>query len=59
MGWAFVITMLVMIAISMAGPKVNPRAFELDKMMFKLKPSVVVVIVATLLILIALYVKFW
>ncbi len=59
MGWAFVITMLVMIAISMAGPKVNPRAFELDKTMFKLKPSVVVMIVATLLILIALYVKFW
>jgi len=59
MGWAFVITMLVMIFISLSGPKVNPKAFELDKTMFKLKPSVVAMIVATLLILIALYVKFW
>lgn len=59
MGWAFVITMIVMISISLAGPKVNPKAFVLDKEMFKLKPSVVAMIVATLLILGALYVKFW
>lgn len=59
MGWAFVITMLVMIAISLAGPKVNPNAFELDSSMFKLKPSIIAMIVATLLILTALYVKFW
>jgi SSS family solute:Na+ symporter len=59
MGWAFVITMLVMIGISLAGPKINPKAFELDKSMFKLKPSVIAMIVATLLILVALYVKFW
>ncbi|MEN9571258.1 MAG: hypothetical protein RL172_2489 [Bacteroidota bacterium] len=59
MGWAFFFTMLVMIVISMAGPKQNPKAFELDKEMFKLKPSIVAMIVATLLILAALYVKFW
>ncbi|MGC4099724.1 sodium:solute symporter family transporter [Ferruginibacter sp.] len=59
MGWAFVITMLVMIGISLAGPKVNPKAFQLDKSMFKLKPSVIAMIVATLLILMALYAKFW
>ena len=59
MGWAFFFTMLVMIVISLAGPKVNPKAFELDKAMFKLKPSVIAMIVATLLILAALYVKFW
>ncbi|MFT3680240.1 MAG: sodium/solute symporter [Ferruginibacter sp.] len=59
MGWAFVITMLVMIGISLAGPKVNPKAFILDKTMFKLSPAVTAMIVATLLILVALYVKFW
>ncbi|HEY4629460.1 MAG TPA: hypothetical protein VIH02_09285 [Flavobacterium sp.] len=29
-GLSFVITMLLMIVISFAGPKVNPKAFELD-----------------------------
>ena len=59
MGWAFFITMAVMIGMSLAGPKVNPKAFVLDKEMFKLKPSVIAMIVFTLLILTALYVKFW
>ncbi len=59
MGWAFVFTMLVMIGISLAGPKINPKAFELDKSMFKLKPSIVAMIVTILLVLVALYVKFW
>jgi solute:Na+ symporter, SSS family len=59
MGWAFFITMAVMIGISLAGPKDNPKAFILDKTMFKLSPSVIAMIVATLLILVALYVKFW
>jgi solute:Na+ symporter, SSS family len=59
MGWAFFFTMLVMIAVSFAGPKENPKAFILDKEMFKLNPSTVVMIVATLFILSALYVKFW
>ena len=59
MGWAFVFTMLVMIGISLSGPKVNPKAFALDKEMFRLKPSIVMMIVATVLILAALYIKFW
>lgn len=59
MGWAFFFTMLVMIGISLTGPKVNPKAFVLDKEMFKLKPSIIAMIVFTLLILTALYVKFW
>jgi SSS family solute:Na+ symporter len=59
MGWSFVITLLVMIGVSLAGPKVNPKAFELDKAMFKLKPSIIAMIVATLLILSAIYIKFW
>ena len=59
MGLAFFFTMILMISISMAGPKINPKAFELDKEMFRLKPSTTVLIVVTLLIIFALYVKFW
>lgn len=59
MGWAFVITMIVMIVISLNGPKVNPKSFVLDKSMFKLKPSIVAMIVITMMIIVALYAKFW
>ena len=59
MGWSFFFTVAVMVAISMSGPKINPKAFELDKAMFKLKPSIIIMIIATLFILAALYVKFW
>jgi SSS family solute:Na+ symporter len=59
MGLSFFFTMIIMIAMSLAGPKVNPKAYVLDKEMFKLKPSTTVMIVITLLIIIALYVKFW
>ena len=59
MGWSFFFTVLVMVGFSLAGPKVNPKAFVLDKEMFKLKPSIVAMIVATLLILTVLYAKFW
>lgn len=45
--------------LSLAGPKINPKAFELDKEMFKIKPSLLVPIVIVLLILTALYAKFW
>ena len=59
MGLSFAFTMLLMIAISFAGPKVNPKAFELDSEMFKLKPQTTVLIVITLLTIFALYAKFW
>ena len=59
MGWSFFITVGAMVAISMAGPKINPKAFDLDKAMFKLDPKHIALIVITLMILIALYVKFW
>lgn len=59
MGWAFFFTMVVMIGLSLAGPRVNPKAFALDKEMFKVKPSIVAMIVVTLLILTAIYAKFW
>jgi SSS family solute:Na+ symporter len=59
MGLAFFFTMIVMIAMSLAGPKVNPKAFAIDREMFKVKPSTLVLIILTLVILTALYVKFW
>ncbi len=59
MGLSFFFTMFLMIAVSFAGPKVNPKAFELDTQMFKLKPETIVLIVITLLVIFALYAKFW
>jgi solute:Na+ symporter, SSS family len=59
MGLAFLFTMIVMVLISLAGPKVNPKAFDIDREMFKVSPSTMVLIVITLLILTALYAKFW
>jgi len=59
MGLAFMFTMIIMILISLAGPKINPKAFVLDKSMFKVSPGVLAMIVVTLLIISALYVRFW
>ena len=59
MGLSFLFTMIIMIAMSLAGPKVNPKAFELDKHMFRVAPSTMALIILTLLLITALYVKFW
>lgn len=59
MGLSFGFTMVIMIAMSLAGPKINPKAFDLDKEMFKVKPSTMALIILTLMIIAALYVKFW
>lgn len=59
MGISFLFTIIVMVSISLAGPKINPKAFALDKEMFKLKPSIQIMIIVTLMILAALYIKFW
>ncbi|HEX6431905.1 MAG TPA: sodium/solute symporter [Niastella sp.] len=59
MGWSFVITVAVMVGISLAGPKVNPKAFVTDKSLLKLEPRTIALIVITLMLLAALYVKFW
>jgi SSS family solute:Na+ symporter len=59
MGWSFFFTVLIMVLMSLAGPKNNPKAFELDKTMFKLRPGTLVLILVILMILSALYIKFW
>jgi len=59
MGWSFFITVVVMVMISLSGPKVNPKAFAIDATMFKVDNRTLVLIVVTLLLLTALYVRFW
>jgi len=59
MGLSFLFTMISIIAVSFAGPKINPKHFVLDKSMFKVEPSTLALIVVTLFLLAALYVKFW
>lgn len=59
MGWSFFLTVALMVLISLAGPKVNPKAFALDTSMFKLKPSTIALITMIVMIVIALYAKFW
>ncbi len=59
MGWSFFFTMILMIAISFAGPKVNPKAFALDMAMFKVSASNTVWITIIIMVVIALYAKFW
>jgi len=59
MGWSFFITVVTMVVVSLAGPKVNPKAFDIDASMFKVSKSTLVLIVITLMLLSALYIKFW
>ncbi len=59
MGLAFMFAVGLMVVMSLAGPKINPKAFELDKSMFRIKPSLLAMIVLILLIITALYAKFW
>lgn len=59
MGLSFLFTVIAIVLVSFAGPKINPKAFVLDKTMFKVEPSTLALIIVTLLLLTALYVKFW
>ncbi|UOE39511.1 sodium:solute symporter family transporter [Chryseobacterium oryzae] len=59
MGWSFFFTVLVMVLISLSGPKLNPKAFAIDATMFKVDNRTMVLIVITLLLLTAIYVRFW
>lgn len=59
LSWSFLTTFIVMVATSLAGPMVSAKAIQVDKSMFKLKPSSVVLIAVILLFLSAIYVRFW
>lgn len=59
MGWSFFFTVMAMVLISLAGPRWNPKAFFHDPALYRLKPQTIALIVATLMVLAALYVRFW
>jgi SSS family solute:Na+ symporter len=59
MGLSFLFTMIAIIAVSLAGPKINPKAFVLDKGMFKVDSRTLALVVVTVLLLAALYIRFW
>jgi SSS family solute:Na+ symporter len=59
MGLSFAFTMIIMILVSLGGPKVNAKAFALDKSMFKVQPGILAMIVITIMIISMLYVRFW
>lgn len=59
MGWSFFITAVVMILLSFFEPKVNPKAFVTDKNMFSVDNRTLFLIVIILLLLTAIYVRFW
>jgi SSS family solute:Na+ symporter len=59
MGLAFGFTVLLMVLISLAGPKINPKGLVLDKGMFRVEPGTLAMIVLVLLMVTVLYVRFW
>lgn len=59
MGLSFFFTMAVMVVMSLFGPKVNPKAFEIDRTMFAVQPSTLILSIGTIVMVMALYVKFW
>jgi SSS family solute:Na+ symporter len=59
MGWSFAFSVLLMVIISLFGPKENPKAFAIDRSMFKVSPLTLTLIVTLLMMLGALYVRFW
>lgn len=59
MGLAFGFAVLSMVIVSLTGEKVNKNAFEIDASMFKPDMRTTLLIVVTLLLLSAIYVRFW
>lgn len=59
MGWSFFLTVVLMVLVSLAGPVVNPKALHLDSAMFRVGPRQLALITVIVLLISALYVKFW
>jgi SSS family solute:Na+ symporter len=59
MGWSFSFTALLMILISLGGPRINEKAFIFEKGMFAVQPRTKVMIIITVILLAAIYTKFW
>ncbi|MCA8832568.1 sodium:solute symporter family transporter [Hymenobacter pini] len=59
MGWSFFLTALLMIVVSLAGPAINPNAISLPTGLFRTTPKQQALIVLIVLLISALYIKFW
>ncbi|KUG08564.1 sodium:solute symporter family transporter [Solirubrum puertoriconensis] len=59
MGWSFFFTVALMVVISLFGPKDNPKGLNLNTAMFRVSPQNTFLIVLILLMVSALYIKFW
>ncbi len=61
MGWVFFFTMLLMVIVSLLDTKGREHihALEVDKKMYKVTPGVLAMIIMILLIIAALYIRFW
>ncbi|MVM38450.1 sodium/solute symporter [Spirosoma sp. HMF3257] len=59
MGWAFFLTVGLMILISLAGPKINPKGLAIDSSMFKLAPVNLAMAVIIVMLVSMLYIRFW
>ncbi|MDE1191680.1 MAG: sodium/solute symporter [Arachidicoccus sp.] len=59
MGLTFGFTVILMTLLSLLGPKINPKSFVIDRSMYRVNGSVLVMIIIILMIFSAIYVKFW
>jgi solute:Na+ symporter, SSS family len=59
MGWSFVFTVSIMAIISLWGPAINTKAFIFEEGMFAVQMRTKVMIIVTVLMFAALYIKFW
>lgn len=59
LGWSFLTTVIIMVVISLYAPKISEKAFVLDRSMFKLEPSSIILCVTVILLLAVLYIRFW
>lgn len=59
MGLSFAFTVLSMVIISLFSEKVNKNAIEIDASMFKLDKNAVLLITIIMILLSAIYVRFW
>jgi len=59
MGLSFAFTVSIMVAISLVGPAINAKAIELQPGLFRVSRQTMTLIAITLLLITALYTKFW
>ncbi len=61
MGWVFFINVFLMVVISLLDPasKNNPKAIEYDRSMFKVSSGMLAMILIIVVLIAAIYVRFW